>query len=164
MSNSDVVLRHPTLEDGTAIFDLVDACKPLDLNSHYLYLLQCSHFASTCVVATLHGEPVAWVSGYVPPQQPNTFFVWQVAVGQKARGMGLGKQLIEWVVGQQQGITKIHTSITPDNEASWGLFKSLARRWGSDLTQADWFDSQAHFGGRHATEVLVEIPLPTTKE
>ena len=162
MSNPDVVLRHPVLEDGTAVFDLVDACKPLDLNSHYLYLLQCSHFAPTCVVATLHGEVVAWVSGYIPPNRTDTFFVWQVAVGEKARGLGLGKKLITWVLAQQTGIQKIHTSITPDNAASWGLFKSLARDWGSDLTSRDWFDKQSHFGGRHNTEVLVEIALPTS--
>lgn len=162
MSNPDVVLRHPVLEDGTAVFDLVDACKPLDLNSHYLYLLQCSHFAPTCVVATLHGEVLAWVSGYIPPKQTDTFFVWQVAVGEKARGLGLGKKLITWVLAQQKGIQKIHTSITPDNAASWGLFKSLARDWGSDLTSRDWFDKQSHFGGRHNTEVLVEIALPTS--
>ena len=162
MSNDDVVLRHPVLEDGTAVFDLVDACKPLDLNSHYLYLLQCSHFASSCVVATWHGEPVAWVSGYIPPNRTDTFFVWQVAVGEKARGLGLGKKLITWVLAQQKGIQKIHTSITPDNAASWGLFKSLARDWGSDLTSRDWFDKQSHFGGRHNTEVLVEIALPTS--
>lgn len=162
MSNADVVLRHPVLEDGTAVFDLVDACKPLDLNSHYLYLLQCSHFAPTCVAATLHGEVVAWVSGYIPPKQTDTFFVWQVAVGEKARGLGLGKRLINWVLAQQSGIKKIHTSITPDNAASWGLFKSLARDWGSDLSSRDWFEKQSHFGGRHNTEVLVEIALPTT--
>jgi L-2,4-diaminobutyric acid acetyltransferase len=162
MSNPDVVLRHPVLEDGTAVFDLVDACKPLDLNSHYLYLLQCSHFAPTCVVATLQCEVLAWVSGYIPPKQTDTFFVWQVAVGEKARGLGLGKKLITWVLAQQTGIQKIHTSITPDNAASWGLFKSLARDWGSDLTSRDWFDKQSHFGGRHNTEVLVEIALPTS--
>lgn len=162
MSKNDVVLRHPVLEDGTAVFDLVDACKPLDLNSHYLYLLQCSHFAPTCVVATLHGEVVAWVSGYIPPKQADTFFVWQVAVGEKARGLGLGKRLIGWVVAQQHDVRKIHTSITPDNAASWGLFKSLARDWGSDLSSRDWFEKQSHFGGRHDTEVLVEIALPTS--
>ncbi|HEX4917588.1 MAG TPA: diaminobutyrate acetyltransferase [Limnobacter sp.] len=164
MSSADVVLRHPTLEDATAIADLVDACKPLDLNSNYLYLLQCSHFSDTCVVATVCGEPVAWVSGYVPPREPSVLFVWQVAVGEQARGMGLGKQMIKWIVEQRTGLDRIHTSITPDNLASWGLFKSLARDWGSHLTHADWFDSQVHFGGRHATEVLVEISLPTTKE
>lgn len=162
MSSNDAVLRHPVLEDGTAVFNLVDACKPLDLNSHYLYLLQCSHFAPTCVVATLHGEVEAWVSGYILPKQPDTFFVWQVAVGEKARGLGLSKRLINWILAQQTGIQKIHTSITPDNAASWGLFKSLARDWGSDLSSRDWFDEQSHFGGRHNTEILVEIALPTS--
>lgn len=154
------VLRHPVLEDATAVFDLVDQCKPLDLNSHYLYLLQCSHFAPTCVVATLGGQPVAWVSAYLPPGMPDTLFVWQVAVGEKARGQGMGAQLIEWLLARHPQVRQIHTSITPDNAASWGLFKSLARRWGSELTHRDWFDSEQHFGGRHATEVLVEIPTP----
>lgn len=163
MSKADVQMRHPKLEDGTAIHDLVDACKPLDLNSHYLYLLQCSHFADTCVLATVNGELAGWVSGYIPPNQPDTFFVWQVAVGQNARGLGLGKRMINWVVSQQaSGIKQIHTSITPDNEASWGLFKSLGRDWGSELDTTDWFEKQPHFGGRHDTEVLVQIALPTT--
>lgn len=162
MSNTDVVLRHPVLEDGTAVFDLVDACKPLDLNSHYLYLLQCSHFSQSCAVAILHGEVAAWVSGYILPKQADTFFVWQVAVCEKARGLGLGKQLIHWVLAQQIGIRRIHTSITPDNAASWGLFKSLAHAWGSDLSSRDWFEEQSHFGGRHNTEVLVDIALPTS--
>lgn len=161
MSTNNVVLRHPVLEDGVAVFDLVDACKPLDLNSRYLYLLQCSHFAPTCVVASLHGEVAAWVSGYVLPQHPDTFFVWQVAVGQKVRGQGLGKRLINWLLAQQRGIEKIHTSITSDNAASWALFKSLARDWGSDLSSRDWFEQQSHFSGHHSTEVLVEIALPT---
>lgn len=161
MSRSELVLRHPVLEDGTAVFDLVATCKPLDINSHYLYLLQCSHFASTCVVASHHGRVVAWVSGYIPPLQTDTFFVWQVAVGDTVRGQGLAKRLINWLLAQQRGIQKIHTSITPDNAASWALFKSLARDWDSDLSSRDWFEQQSHFSGRHSTEVLVQIALPT---
>ena len=161
MSRNDVVLRHPVLEDGTAVFGLVDACKPLDVNSRYLYLLQCSHFAPTCVVASLQGEVVAWVSGYILPHHPDTFFIWQVAVGEKVRGQALGKRLINWLLAQQRGIHKIHTSITPNNVASWALFRSLARDWGSDLSSRDWFEHQSHFSGRHSTEVLVEIALPT---
>ncbi|HEX4918502.1 MAG TPA: diaminobutyrate acetyltransferase [Limnobacter sp.] len=164
MPKADVVLRHPALEDATAIVDLVGACRPLDLNSHYLYLLQCSHFADTCVLAACHGQPIAWASGYVLPKQSDVLFIWQVAVGEQARGQGMGKRLIEWLVDRHPGIRKIHTSITPDNAASWGLFKSLAQDWGSHLIHADWFDGQAHFGGRHATEVLVEIPTPHIKE
>lgn len=159
MSNFDVVLRRPGLDDGPAVFELVEACKPLDLNSRYLYLLQCSHFADTCALGTVNGKAVAWVSAYIAPSQQDTLFVWQVAVGEQARGLGLGKSLINWIVGQQTGIRKIHASITPDNTASWGLFESLARDRGSVLTSRDWFEQQAHFGGHHCTEVLVEIAL-----
>ena len=162
MSTKNVRFRTPSLEDGTAVFDLVDVCKPLDLNSHYLYLLQCSHFADTCVVAEVDGEVAGWVSGYLLPESKSTFFVWQVAVGPKARGLGLGARMINWLVEKHSQTERIHTSITPDNEASWGLFKSLARKWGSDLSSRDWFESQAHFAGRHDTEVLVEIPVPAT--
>lgn len=161
MHSPDVVIRTPAPENATAVFDLVNQCKPLDLNSHYLYLLQCSHFASTCAVACLRGEVVGWVSGYILPGDKHTFFVWQVAVGRKARGLGLGKKLINWLLDRQTGIKTMHASITPDNSASWGLFESLARDWGSGLSTRDWFDEQSHFGGRHSTEVLVEIPLPT---
>lgn len=164
MSNASVVLRAPTLTDATSVFDLVDACKPLDLNSHYLYLLQCSHFADTCVVAEVDGKVAGWVSGYLLPESNSTFFVWQVAVGPEARGLGLGARMIQWLVQKHTKTTKIHTSITPDNEASWGLFKSLARKWGSDLSSSDWFESQSHFAGRHDTEVLVEIPVPASIE
>lgn len=163
MSNANVVLRQPRLSDATAVYDLVDSCKPLDLNSHYLYLLQCSHFADSCVVAEIDGEIAGWVSGYSLSETKPTFFVWQVAVGSKARGLGLAAKMINWLVEKHPGCQKIHTSITPDNQASWGLFKSLARNWGSDLSSRDWFESQKHFAGRHETEVLVEIPVPASR-
>lgn len=164
MSTQNVVFRSPTLLDATSVFDLVDACKPLDLNSHYLYLLQCSHFSDTCVVAEVNGEIAGWVSGYLLPESNSTFFVWQVAVGVNARGLGLGARMIQWLVQKFPETEQIHTSITPDNQASWGLFKSLARKWGSDLSSRDWFESQAHFAGRHDTEMLVEIPVPASVE
>lgn len=160
MSNANVILRAPVLEDATNVFDLVDLCKPLDLNSHYLYLLQCSHFADTCVVAEVNGKIAGWVSGYLLPETKSTFFIWQVAVGAQARGLGLGSKMIQWLISRYPETQRIHTSITPDNQASWGLFKSLARKWGSDLSSSEWFEGQKHFSGRHDTEVLVEIAVP----
>lgn len=166
MSNSEkaILFKHPELSDGPGVYSLVDVCKPLDLNSRYLYLLQCSHFRSSCVTAWLGSELVGWVSGYPindsSSEQNNVFFVWQVAVGPQARGQRLGARMIEWLLARQQGVQKIHTSITPDNEASWGLFKSLAKSWGAELTSKDWFESDRHFAGHHETERLVEIQLP----
>jgi L-2,4-diaminobutyric acid acetyltransferase len=83
-------LRKPTAEDGAAVWELVANCKPLDENSMYCNLIQCEHFADTCVLAELDGEAVGWISGTsrLPIRLP--IFVWQVAVSEKARGMGLG--------------------------------------------------------------------------
>ena len=161
MLDANVQLRHPRLTDATSVYDLVDQSKPLDLNSHYLYLLQCSHFSGSCVVAQAGDQVVGWLSGYSVPESNSTFFLWQLAVAENARGMGLSTAMAQWLVAQQKGCECIHASITPNNEASWALFKSLARKWGTELTSRDWFERDAHFGGRHDTEVLVEIPLPT---
>merc|ERR1712169_161542 len=37
--------RKPVSTDGSDVFALVERCKPLDVNSMYCNLLQCSHFA-----------------------------------------------------------------------------------------------------------------------
>lgn len=162
MSMQNMVLRQPTLADATAVFDLVSECKPLDLNSHYLYLLQCSHFANSSVLAELNGKVVGWVSAYRPPEAFDVLFIWQVAVGPTARGCGLARQMIQQLVSRFSGLKQLHTTITPDNQASWSLFEGLARRWNTRLSHADWFEKEAHFGGRHDTEVLVRIDLPAT--
>lgn len=150
------VLRAPTAEDGAGITALIAACPPLDQNSAYCNLLQASHFAETCRVAERDGEVVAWVSGYIPPGAPNVFFVWQVAVHSSARGAGLGKRLIRELIAAHP-VNTLHTTITRDNGASWGLFRSLARSLDAPITDAPWFEKERHFAGRHDTEHLVSI-------
>src|SRR5690606_8989288 len=67
--NTDVSLRKPDGEDGSKLHALVKRCKPLDENSLYCNLLQCTHFADTCVAAELDGELVGFISAYIPPKQ-----------------------------------------------------------------------------------------------
>ena len=85
-------LRKPESTDGSAIWELVRACKPLDENSMYSNLVQADYFSDTCVVAELDGEIVGWISGHMIPGS-DTFFVWQVAVGKKARGFRAGVEV-----------------------------------------------------------------------
>ena len=152
-------LRIPNAEDGTAIWDLVSACKPLDENSIYCNLLQCDHFADTCVVAELDGEVVGWVSGYVKPSEPHTLFVWQVAVSEKARGLGLGVVMMREILGRDvcDGVDTLQTTITSDNAASWGLFRKFARTMGGDLSYKPHFKKAEHFDGQASTENMVTI-------
>lgn len=154
-------LRKPVATDGAAVWELVRTCKPLDENSMYCNLIQVEHFARTCVVAELDGEIVGWISAHMIPETDD-LFVWQVAVGPSARGLGLGRKMLGELIERDAciGATRLKTTITRDNDASWALFKSFARKIGGDLADRPHFDRNAHFVGRHATEHMVAITLP----
>lgn len=159
-SRRAVTITRPAAEDGADVHDLIAACPPLDGNSLYANLLQCSHFAGTCALARDgEGRAVGWVSGYIPPEEPETFFLWQVAVHEKARGLGLPKRLIADILTRPEcaGVRWLKTTITPGNEASWGLFRSVARWLDAPMKDAVLFDRDAHFRGRHDSESLVTI-------
>ena len=155
---------RPTSRDGYPLHELVAACPPLDPNSVYCNLLQCHHFSATSVkVEAVDGqgnvELVGFVSGYRPPERSDVLFVWQVAVSSKARGMNLGVRMIRSILERKSssGIDTVHTTITPDNAASWGLFKKLARELGCDYQDEVLFRREDHFGGQHDDEVLMTI-------
>ena len=154
-------LRKPTKTDGSSVWELIARCKPLDENSMYMNLVQCDHFAETCVLAECDGEVVGWVSGHLPPGRDDTIFVWQVAVCGSMRGTGLGGHMLNALVERPvcKRVRQMETTITRDNEASWGLFRSFARRLGGDLSHAPHYEREAHFDGAHDTEHLVTITL-----
>lgn len=158
MPSKNLKIRKPNANDGVAIHQLIENCPPLDLNSTYLYLLQSTHFAETCVVAEVKGQVAAFLSGYIKPSSPNTFFLWQVAVGDVLRGKGMAKQLIDEVLKREvcSQVEFLETTITPDNQASWGLFRSFAKERAAQLVDEVFFTSQ-QLGGEHEQEVLVKI-------
>lgn len=154
-----ITIREPTEADGAEIWHLVKASGTLDENSMYCNLLQCTHFSSTCALAEHDGEAVGWVSGYIPPEDPECLFIWQVCVREDARGRGLGKRLIRDVLARRvcRDVRHVNTTITDDNSASWSLFGKLAESLDADLERSEHFEEEAHFDGRHATEHLVSI-------
>lgn len=158
-SRTRIVLRVPLAEDGPRLHKLVAQCPPLDPNSIYCNLLQCSHFAATGVAAELDGELVGFVSGYRIPDRPDTYFLWQVAVSEKGRGAGLAKRMIRHVLQRPQhhDIRFLETTITPDNAASWALFRGFARDMEAELEDAVLFEREAHFHGAHDDEHLLRI-------
>jgi len=105
------------------------------------------------------GEVIGWVSGHIPPEEPEVFFLWQVAIGEKARGKRVPKRLVADIFSRPSctDVRYLKTTITPDNEASWGLFKSLARWLDAPLQESPFFDEDKHFKGRHDSEILVTI-------
>lgn len=154
-----VELVTPTAELGAAVHKLIAECPPLDTNSMYCNLLQSSHFADTAVAAMMDGQLVGFISGYRIPQRPNTLFVWQVAVGEQARGQGLAKKMLKAILARaaNQDINQLETTITANNQASWALFESLARQLGVEISNSVMFDRHQHFADQHDTEMLVRI-------
>jgi L-2,4-diaminobutyric acid acetyltransferase len=157
--DTDVSLRKPDGEDGAKLHALVKRCKPLDENSLYCNLLQCTHFADTCVAAELDGELVGFISAYIPPKQQSTLFVWQVAVDEKARGLGLASRMLAELLDRDecQNVQYIDTTITPDNDASWALFRRFADKRRYRTETFILFDGRIHFSGAHKDEHLLRI-------
>jgi len=155
----DINFRKPFPEDGMAVFQLIEQCPPLDTNSVYCNLLQCSHFADTSVAAHMAGQLVGFISGYLIPERPETLFVWQVAVAERARGMGLGTRMLTHILNRPQcrNVTHLETTITETNSASWALFRGLADKLDASLSTRVMFDQEIHFNGGHETEQLVRI-------
>ncbi|MDT8403234.1 diaminobutyrate acetyltransferase [Sulfuriflexus sp.] len=154
-----IELRPPAPEDGISVFRLVEQCPPLDQNSVYCNLLQCTHFATTSVAAVMEDELVGFISGYRLPERPETLFIWQVAVGEKARGQGLATRMLQDILERADNadVAYIETTITESNKASWALFEKLAQKLDTGLTSSLLFDRQRHFDGKHDSEMLVRI-------
>ncbi|WP_242456882.1 diaminobutyrate acetyltransferase [Vibrio coralliilyticus] len=154
---------EPSADDGDDIFNLIAECPPLDTNSSYCNFLQSTHFRQTCLIARHESEVSGFISGYLKPEEPNTLFVWQVAVSPKHRGKGLAHQMLRALLSREvlQGVRAIETTITLDNEASWALFKKIDAQNGNQGSISTFLDQMTHFKGKHDTEYLYRIPLNT---
>lgn len=149
----------PTLEDGLSIHALVENCPPLDLNSSYCYMLCCSLWAETSVCAWNAGTLSGFVSGLIRPDRPDVLFIWQVAVHEDARGQKLSYRMIREILERPecQNVRYIHTTISPDNHASWGTFHALARELACDSRVRPFLNKTQHFNNQHESEDLFEI-------
>ncbi len=156
---TEICVRKPTAMDGLAVHRLIAQCPPLDPNSVYCNLLQCSHFADTSVLVEAQGEVAAFMSGYVKPTDAEVLFVWQVAVAEAWRGRGLAGRMLEALLQRRElrAIRFLETSITPSNEASANLFRRFADKHQASLTTSILFSQAEHFAGRHDDEVLFRI-------
>lgn len=131
--------RAPAVEDGPEVWRLVNEVGTLDRNSSYTYALLCRDFSETCLLAERGGQLQGCVTGYRPPAQPETIFVWQVGVSPQARGQGLASRLLDGLlrVPGCREVRFLETTVTPSNEASRALFQSLARRLETELVESE---------------------------
>jgi len=157
--NDNLLLRSPVSSDGPALNALVKKSPPLDTNSVYCNLLQCTHFANTSVAAVFNKSLVGFISGYCPPETPGTLFIWQVVVAETFRGSGLAKKMLHWLIEQPACavVNSLATTITSENQASWALFQSFARERNARSFKSVMFHREKHFDNKHDDEYLLTI-------
>ncbi len=161
--SSTLILRNPLPVEAAALKQLIERCAPLEPNTTYAYLLFCTHFAETCLVAADAQGLLGCIIGYRPPTKPDALFVWQIGVDQRGRGLGLGSRMLETLVDQlvPEGVRHLEATVAPSNRASDALFRRFAAKRDLLLERTAYFEEQ-HFGGDdHEAEYLYRIGLTT---
>lgn len=149
----------PHKGDGAAVWRLIRDCEGLDLNSSYAYLLLCDSFRDTCVVARSSGVELAGAALCLrKPRQPDTLFVWQIAVRSEARGAGLGIAMLQQLMSAPacSGVRFVEAHVAPQNQASEALFRKFARVRRAPLVFDEGFLAN-DFPDAHAAERLMRI-------
>ncbi len=164
-THTEIQLRHPEVDDGVRIWQLVQAAGTLDLNSCYAYLMVCRDFAATSVIAEVGDQAVGFVTGYRPPPTPDALFVWQVGVAPIGRGQGVAGRMLEFLLNAEacRGVCHLITNVTPSNAASRALFSGFARRMDAPLQESPGFDADLFPQPGHEPERLLRIgPFDST--
>ncbi len=152
------VLRTPEPRDAANLWHLLGEIGNLERNSCYTYLLLCSHFASSSLVAERKGDLIGFVLGYRPPSEPSAIFVWQIGVAANERGCGLGNKLLLRLLDQPgcRGVDHVTATVSPDNTASLALFRNFAKTLGVAIVERPCFRA-ALFAEAHPDENLLRI-------
>ena len=134
----------------------------LDVNSAYAYMLIGEHHSGTSVVAEIDGELAGFITAYILPDTPEIVFVWQVGVAEAGRGQGLATRMLLEILKRAacENVRYLDTTIGPNNAPSQALFRGLARRVDTDVSESELFSSEM-FGDfddePHDPEILFRI-------
>ena len=154
---SALTIRKVATADISEVYRLLAANRPyVGLNSRYTYFLLARDFSETCLVALDGGRIIAFSSGYVPPNRPDTFFSWEVVVDVAYRGNGLQKTLLL----EQLRLTEakfFEGTINPSNGASEKNFLEIARILNTDVSKSVLFSEEDFGNDGHEAEHLYRI-------
>jgi L-2,4-diaminobutyric acid acetyltransferase len=160
INHSDqVTFRLPEKKDARFVMKLIEDSPPLDVNSLYCYLLICTHFAHTSVIAEHGKKACGFISAYIHPDRKDTIFVWQVVVENNLRGQGIASQMLDAILHRAYPfpVRYLETTVNPSNESSNALFSALSKSLNAHLVKSMLF-SESDFGGqKHEKEILYRI-------
>lgn len=154
-----VTIRKPQIHDGKEIWKLIGRIGNLDLNSEYCYFMLSDLFSNQCAVVVDENsqELLGFALCFIRPEKKDILFVWQIGVDQKAQGNGLAKQMVNFIVdNQDHKISYIQATVTEDNNSSKALFSSIANSYKTDITKKVYIDAK-NFNNNHQTEYIYNI-------
>jgi aspartate-semialdehyde dehydrogenase len=140
--------RVPTLDenDGLAMHRIAKLSGVLETNTPYCYSLYVHHFGRDgCIIAThepTQNEPVGYIQGHRPPDQPDTVFVWQIGVDVSVQAKGIGTELLVQLAKRlhdTHDVRYLEATVTPSNVPSCKMFRGFARRLGVPCTETSLF-------------------------
>ncbi|GAB4073988.1 diaminobutyrate acetyltransferase [Barrientosiimonas marina] len=155
----DLGFRKPSKEDGASVWELINQTGVLDLNSSYSYLMWCEIFSETSVVVERDEKIVGFISGFIHPDEPETLFIWQVAVDESERGSGLATRMLYQLLKREgcEEVNHVEATVSPSNIASQQLFKGLAKKLRTKCLIHDYFTANDFPREGHEDERLFKI-------
>lgn len=130
----------------------------LELNTGYAYIVFGEHHAATSLVAYDDaGILRGFVLGYRPPTRPDALFVWQVGVDPATRGQGLARRMLLRLLDDSDDVRWLEATVTPSNDASQFLFRSVARDLGVPCDVRAYLTSDVFPEHGHEAEQLFRI-------
>lgn len=161
---SELHYRCAKPEDALGVWKLIQSSGTLEPNTAYFYLIFCSDFSDTCLIAEFEGVPIGVIIGYHPPRRPATAFCWQIGVHPDWRGRGVASMLLaQWLaLPANHDVRWLTATVATDNKASDRLFRSFAKHAQAACDVTEHFTVELLQPG-HAPEPLYRIgPLTMT--
>jgi len=157
-------IRKIVLPDIREVYKLLIENRPyVGLNSRYTYFLLAKDFSDTCVVAEQNNKIIAFSSGYIPPDRPDTFFNWEVVVDKDFRGYGLQKQMLLHQIRMTEA-KYFESTVNPSNEASRRNYCELALLLNTKCEEYLLFSEGDFENDGHEPEILYRIgPISKTE-
>lgn len=155
----EFLIRKPTVNDGSMVWNLVKEAGELDVNSPYSYIMLFDLFKDTCAVAEIKEKIVGFVTAFKPSERKNALFIWQIAVAETHRGLGIGISLLKQLLEREEnlGVRTVEATISPSNIPSRLLFNRLAKEFDTIIEISDGYTSNLFPENTNQTEDRVRI-------
>ena len=121
----------------------------------------CEIFSETSIVVFKKGtqKVIGFISGFIHPDQPETLFIWQVAVHLSERGNGLATKMLLQLLDRDicENVHYVEATVSPSNSPSRNLFLGLARRFKTNWKFSEYISTDDFPETGHENEMLFKI-------